>query len=171
MRTKILLLLTTLVISSTLWAQSAHKRYITRMTKDGMCYFFRATELSATEDISHFEYDITYLDWQDSITVNYTAYTSSPAIPVDLAITNGTLTYPCTDYKHLYVEFRKKGYEVRMTSRYALADFEQLLDAPQPLTFVFMQGNEKKSAAYKPKAWQKERNTIKQILQLIKSTR
>lgn len=160
-----------LMMGTSLWAQSAHKRYTARMTQDGMCYFFSAADLKDTKGISHFDYDITYLDWQDSITINYTAYTMSSAIPTELSMTNGTDSYVCKDYKHLYVEFRKKGYEVRMTSRYALKDFECLLDQDSPLSFTFKQGSERKSASYKQKAWQRERKMLKQILQLIKTTR
>lgn len=141
------------------------------MTQDGMCYFFTATKLKAIEGISLFEYDVTYLDWQDSITINFTAYTPSADVPVKLAITNGCTTYLCDNYKHLYLEFRKKGYTARMTSRYALKDFLKILQQAQPLQFTFEQDGQQKRAAYKPKAWEKERKTLNRIFQLIQSTR
>lgn len=171
MKIKLFLLFALCTLSTAIFSQSAHKRYTGRMTQDGMCYFFSAAELKDTEGISHFDYDITYLDWQDSITINFTAHTPSADVPSKLAMTNGNNTYMCDNHKHLYIEFRKKGYTARMTSRYALKDFQQLLRHAQPLRFTFEQDGQLKSAAYKPKAWEKERKTLTQIFQLIQSTR
>ena len=113
---------------------------------------------------------MTYPDWPDSITVNFSIYCDMPEVPQKLSLRGGDKNYVCNDFRSLYVDIIKGGYEIRMTSRFAKEDIESLLlQSESPMTFEMETKGKKMFATYKEGAWQKDRKKLNDIFLLIKS--
>ena len=98
---------------------------------------------------------MTYPDWTDSIIVNFSMYCNIPDVPQKLSIRSGDKVYVCYDFRSLYVDLLKDGYEIRITSRFAKDDIVSLL--------------QQSDAKYKRSAWRKDRKKLNDIFLLINS--
>lgn len=146
--------------------QSAEGRYASRMTADGMLFFINPHKLGELTNIKRFEYDMTLLTWTDSVTVNFTFESSLMQVPSTLKITSGDKTYVCHDFKSLFIDIKKKHYEIRITSKFAVADIISIVRSVSPPVFVFTQENQVETATYKTGAWKKDRKKLSDIIQL-----
>ena len=152
------------------WSQSSFHRYSSRITNDGICYFFKECKLKSVSGMKQFEYDMTYPDWTDSITVNFSIYCDTPEVPQKLSIRGGDKIYACNYFRSLYVDIIKGGYEIRMTSRFAKEDITSLLQQPEsPMAFEMEMKGKKMFATYKNGAWKKDRKKLNDIFLLINS--
>ncbi|MDE6377264.1 MAG: hypothetical protein K2K72_00805 [Duncaniella sp.] len=157
------------MLSSVLWAfaQSAENRYNSRMTRDGVLFFLMPEPLKDLSGIKKFEYDATLLSWTDSTTVNFTFESSSFQLPTDLRVRYGEDgVIECKSFSPLFIDIKKNHYEIRITSKFSNAEFESIIKSLTPPAFCFNQGEEPKSAAYKAKAWSKDRKKLNDIFQL-----
>lgn len=161
-----ILYLFSLLISLPVYAQSAQGRYASRMTPDGTILFIMPQKLSKTDGIKNFEYDMTLLSWTDSVTVNFTFQSPAMGLPESLNISNARQDVKCTDYSLLYMDITKRGYEIRVTSRFSATDIKELFNEATPPVFHFVQGGQECSATYKEGAWKKDRKKINDIYQL-----
>ena len=67
-------------LCATLHAQSIDKRYRTFLTSNGMLHFIGTKKLTKTENLTKFDFDITYITGTDSATVNFSFVTEIPKI-------------------------------------------------------------------------------------------
>lgn len=146
-------------------------RYVSRMTQDGTLYFIEPKKLGVRENLHTFEYDMTLLTWSDSATVNFTFVSKNMELPAGFAIKNADYDYECTSYSPLYIDIVKKGYEVRITSKFPVAQIEKIIESPAPPVFTFTQGGAAESASYTQGAWNKDRLKLQNILSLYKYTK
>lgn len=151
-------------------AQSAAGRYASRLTQDGTVFFFMPQKLSQLENINRFEYDMTSLTWSDSITVNFTFVSKTSLPPTGLKIVSGNTTYDCQAFSPLYIDIIKKGFEVRITSKFPSDAIKNIIQCTEPPEFHFSQGSTQAKAAYSAKAWNKDRKKLNDIFSLIKYT-
>lgn len=162
---------TALAILCTLVFLDGYARYNSFRSKDGILYFFNPQKLKETKNIKSFEYDMTMLTWTDSVTINFTIVSESMSMPTDLAIKSGESKYECHDYSLLFVDLQKKDYKVRVTSKFPLREVENIIESPAPPIFEFKQNGILRTATYKRKAWETDREKIKQIMGLYYHTK
>lgn len=163
---KLLLIIIAFLFTSTLFGQSADGRYVSRMTQDGTLFFIMPQKIKNLTGIKKFEYDITLLTQSDSLTVNFTFESSLMNVPTDLKIQSGENTFPCTDYKPLFIDIKKNHYEIRITSKFSNDMLKTVVNNPTPPIFLFKQGTEIKEASYKEGAWRKDRKKLNDIYNL-----
>lgn len=168
---KIRFIITLLLLSFSLSgvAQSAYGRYSSRLTKDGMCYFFRNKKLTKTKEIRRFDYDMTYLDWKDSVTVNFTILADTPKLPTLFKIVCGADTFTCNNLKRFFVDVTKKGYEIRMSSLFSEDEIRKMINSSFAPVFVLDIDEKRATATYSKHSWEKESNKLQMILHLIDS--
>lgn len=152
-------------------AQSAHNRYSSRLTPDGMCYFFRQIEISKLEGISKFEYDMTYLDRNDSVTVNFTIHSPAPNSPKVTHIKSGNNTFTCEKTERYFVDITKKGYVIRSSAKFHKNEIDKIVFCTSAPVFYFKLGAADASATYTESAWKKDSKKLQNILNLIYSTK
>ncbi len=141
------------------------------MTDNGMLFFIMPQKVKSLKGISSFEYDITLLTWNDSITLNYTCKTKKMETPQDFKIISGDSTYNSMDCNLLFVDIIKKGFEVRITTKFLYRDFEKIIQCDTPPIFSFTQGGEEKSATFSQKKWDKEREILNKIISVYNYSR
>ncbi len=145
-------------------ASPSGSKYFSRMTNDGMLFFIMPQKVKALEGIKSFEYDVTLLTWNDSITLNFTYKSNTMDSPQDLYIKSGDYTYKSSKCDLLFVDIVKNGYEIRLSSKFLYSDFEKIVKNDIPPVFCFHQNGEQKSATFSHKAWKKERDILGKIL-------
>ena len=171
MRIKFLITLFGLLLSLPGIGQSIYNRYSSRMTADGMCYFFRNKKLTETEAINRLDYDMTYLDWKDSVTVNFTIWADAPQLPKSLKIISEVDTLVCDNLKRLFVDITKKGYEIRMSSLFSKEEIRKMIHSTSAPIFTFDMDRRNATATYSKSSWEKDSKKLQIILQLIDSTK
>lgn len=115
---------------------------------------------------------MTYPDWTDSITVNFSLYADAPDVPKKIALVGGDKRYECDDFRSLYVDIIKNGYEIRITSKFAKNDILALLQQTDyPLAFYIETKGRRIYATYKVSAWRKDRKKLNDVFLLINSIR
>lgn len=169
---KILLLAIAIIISFVnVNGQSADGRYVSRMTQDGTLYFIQPIKIKKLSGLKSFEYDMTLLNWTDSVTVNFTFESSMMQIPEKFKIISGSNTIACNSYSVLYLDIKKKHYEIRITSKFKASEIESVIRMPSPPIFSFSQENIQKSASYTQSAWNKDRKKLIDIFNLYNYSR
>lgn len=152
-------------------AQSAQNRYVSRMTQDGTLFFISPKKLNRSEGVKKFEYDMTWLSWSDSATVNWTFRSESMDLPREFAIQTCDTVFVCTSYSPLYQDIIRSGYETRITSKFSLSQIERMIQCPTSPEFVFKQDGVTKTASFSEGTWRKERKMLSDILTLYKHTK
>lgn len=113
---------------------------------------------------------MTYPDWTDSITVNFSLFTDVPDVPQKLTLRGGDLRFECRDFRSLYVDIMKHGYEIRITSTFAKDDIVALLQQlGSALTFELETEGKRIIATYKGSAWRKDKKKLNDVFLLINS--
>ena len=147
-------------------AQSVSNRYSGRMTQDGMCYFFRKMKLSEKEGIKDFYYDMTYLDWTDSVTVNFSIIADKPETPKMLTIISGDSTFVCDNLKCLFIDVLKKGYEIRMSSSFPEKVIRKVIETSSAPIFQ-VKFKDDVTATYSKSSWREDSKKLQMIFQMI----
>lgn len=114
---------------------------------------------------------MTLLTWTDSVTINFTMVSESMYLPTSFSIMSADTEYVCHDYSLLYADLKKNNYKVRVTSKFPLSDVEKILSSTSPPVFQIEQSGIVRTATYKQKAWNTEREKIKQIMELYYLTK
>lgn len=156
------------MMSFSCFAQLSEGRYASRMTQDGTIFFINPHKLKKTSGIKRFEYDMTLLTWTDSVTINFTFESDLMAIPHDIKISSGDKSFVCNNFKPLFVDIKKKHYEIRISAIFPIQDLEYILNSSFPLCFEFYQEGNKETAAYSPGSWKKDRDKLMNIYNLYK---
>ncbi len=146
--------------------QSSQKRYVSRMTPDGVIFFVNPLKLGSLTNIKRFEYDMTLLNWTDSVTVNFTIESSKMQAPKDLRILSGDKIYECKEFSVLFIDIKKNHYEIRVSSKFLVSNLTEILKTSVPPAFSFTQDGILGQAAYKESEWKKERKKLSDIFQL-----
>lgn len=160
-----------LLISLVFTASYALERYASRMTPDGTIYFIMPKKLSKLQGIRHFDYDMTLLSWTDSVTVNFTFESRIIGLPSDLTIKSGNSFFKCDNYSLLFQDIIKKGFEIRVTSKFSTEDLKEIINSDFPPIFYFQQENNEESATYSEGAWRKDRKQLMDIFNLYLYTK
>lgn len=163
---KIINICVILLISLSGYAQSAEGRYSSRMTQDGTLFFIMPQKLGRCEGLRNFEYDMTLLNWSDSMTINFTFESPMMVKPEDLKIISDSCVFECNSYKLLFTDVKKERYEIRVTSKYPVSVFESILKTLTPPVFSFSQDGVVRTASYKESSWRKERKKFNDIFQI-----
>lgn len=150
-------------------AQTIRQRYSSRLTQDGICYFFRKVELSKLENIDKFVYDMTYLDWNDSVAINFTIHSSIPNAPKVTNIKSGENSFICDKTERYFVDVTNNGYIIRSSAKYHKNDLDKIVFSKDKPIFCFQLGNTEASATYSDSAWKKDSKKLQSILNLIYS--
>lgn len=163
---RLTLLLVAMLVTLGVAAQSADGRYTSRMTQDGTLFFVMPQKIGKLSGIKRFEYDMTMLTWTDSVTVNFTFESDRMSLPENLEIVSGANRYACADYSPLFIDIKKKHYEVRITSKFPADQIKSIVGSATPPVFSFTQDGVPESATYSEGAWRKDRKKLSDIYQL-----
>lgn len=147
-------------------AQSGDNRYASRMTQDGTIFFIMPHGLGKTDGLKKFDYDVTLLSWTDSVTVNFTFISKDMYTPTHFLIRSGDKDYKCSQYSPLFIDLKKDMYEIRITSKFSVADFKSMIFCPYSPVFLFDQNGLQKSASYKQGAWHKDSKKLQDIFRI-----
>ena len=163
-----LLLIAFVFVSVICPAQALGNRYVSSITNTGVMYFFRPIELDRLDNMHRFEYDITYIENKDSVTINFTTSIDSFALVKNIIVTSqDTIVYRGSGIC-LYCDFSGTHYDVRTSFRLSYNDFAKVFESLTPLTFcIHFSNNLKCTAAYSKSLWRKERSTILRIIRPI----
>lgn len=149
-------------------AQVGLKRLFSHTSEQGTMYFIGKKKLTKLENIKSFEYDITYLDYKDSVTINFTVISPNPSDVSGLKVGNGEAFVTATDVELLYHEVKGKNYLVRMTSKLPFKAMKEIMTAQSPLVFDIVRADgQKGKAEYKSSQWKKERDLFERVIYLI----
>lgn len=163
---RMLFIILGVILCVPLYAQSAEGRYASRMTQDGTIFFVMPHKLKQVRDIKKFEYDMTLLNWTDSITVNFTFESDRMELPADLKIESCGVSYKCDSYSLLYIDIKKKHYEVRVTSKFPASVIQSMIKCDTPPIFSFSQLGIYEYATYGESAWKKDKKKLNDIYNL-----
>lgn len=144
----------------------ADDRYASRMTQDGFIYFISPHKLDKTTRISDFEYDMTCLTWTDSVTVNFTYKSKSILLPEELSIMSCGKEFACHEFKTLFTDIVKGGYEIRISSIFSCDDIKDIINCKEPPVFVLSKGGIEYTATYSKGGWRKDSGKLVNIFNL-----
>ncbi len=153
------------------YSQSADGRYNSLRSRDGMLFFINPQQVKELSGIRRFEYDVTLLSWTDSVTINYTFESDIMNVPDNFEIICGDTIMTGSSYSPLFVDIKGNHFEVRMTSKFGLNQFQTMVNSLTSPVFRFTQAHEVKSARYREKAWLKDRKKLKDIFQIFNLSR
>lgn len=149
-------------------AQAGLKRLFSHNNEKGTMYFIGQKKLTKLENIKRFEFDITYLDYTDSATVNFTVISPNPNDVSEMELGNQQISIKATDVELLYHEVKGKNYVVRTTSRVPYTTLKALIKDEGPMIFnITRTDGQKGKATYSASQWKKERDLLGRILYLI----
>ena len=151
--------------------KSVGDRYASRMTRDGTIFFILPERLKATDGVDRFEYDMTCLTWNDTVTVNFSVRSKNMEVPEHVALQSGDKRFDAVGIAKLYTDIVKNGYEIRMSCRFLWDDIQRAFTAVQPPVFLFDQSGVERSATYTPRQWKGERRILSEILELYNYSR
>lgn len=156
------------MMSFTCEAKSVNERYSSFLTQNGIIHFFRPTKLDRFNGIDNFNYDMTYLSKKDSITINCSIDLKDNHLVHLFKIQNGIQEITGDDTYMMFRDVTKKGYRIRLSSRFPIREIVELFVSNQPLTFcIETTQNITLSATYTPSHWKKENKIMTRILQSI----
>lgn len=156
----------TLIVPISLFSQSAHGRYASRITPDGTIFFIEPKGLNIKSNIKRFEYDMTLLSWTDSVTLNFTVESFEMFAPEDFKILCGDNTYSADEFSVLFIDIKKGHYEIRITSKFSFLCLSKMLESEVSPVFAFMQNGVLRKASYKKSEWKKEQKKLSDIVQI-----
>lgn len=149
-------------------AQVGLKRLFSHNNEKGTMYFIGQKKLTKLENIKKFEFDITYLDYTDSATVNFTVISPNPTDVSELKMGNSSIAMTATDVELLYHEVKGKNYVVRTTSKVPFQTLKEIVKSESPMVFdIVHTDGQKGKATYSASQWKKERDLLGRILYLI----
>lgn len=109
---------------------------------------------------------MTLLSWTDSVTVNFTFESSMMVVPENFCLIIDNNSFKCDNYSTLFIDIKKKHYEIRITSKFPGSTIKKFIASPVPPIFVFFQDEHNESATYSEKTWGKERKKLSDIYQI-----
>lgn len=138
------------------------------ITDAGVMYFFRPIKLERIDNMLEFEYDVTYIENEDSVTINFTTSIDSFATVKDIIVNSQETIVYCDSVNCLYCDVSETYYDVRTSFRLSYNDFVKIYESLTPLTFcIHFSNNLECTATYSKKRWLKERSTILRIIRPI----
>lgn len=149
------------------FADSTKNRYSSRLTGEGTCYFIRDKKLTKLENISKFKYDMTYVDSNDTIVVNFTILAQTPDVPKEVILKGDTKSFTCNEVERFYIDITNKGYELRLSTKFHKDEIKEIVFSKTPPVFSFKMGETEVSATYSKYAWKKDSKKLQGIFTLI----
>lgn len=157
-------------VCTALSAQSIEKRYRSYLTSTGMLHFIGRKKLTKTENLSKFEYDITYIAGEDSATVNFSFVTDSPTLVKNCSVINNVDTVLIQNPRMMFRDILQKGYRIRTTTKIAFAKLRGFYNNATPFVFSMeLENGVRCSASFTSSQWQRERMDIQRVFESIVS--
>ena len=155
-------------LCATLHAQSIDKRYRTFLTSNGMLHFIGTKKLTKTENLTKFDFDITYITGTDSATVNFSFVTEIPTSVKSCSLTNGHMSVVAAHPRMMFRDIMKRGYKIRTTTTIAFNDLQQLYANERPFTFsLTLENGASCAASFTPSQWVKEKKDLERVFSSI----
>lgn len=170
MKKRILLLLWSLMFilsSSILYSQDLSKYYISYTQEEGDLYFiYPFTEYKNIQDGSTLSFDITYLESQDSATLNFTYLTDKTFKADSLCLLLTAQNY-CYTAEKIYQDFKKKKWENRFGLKLPIGDLIQFSKSESPPSLRIISIQSRMDYSVKQKKWDEYQSAIDKILYII----
>ena len=142
-------------LCATLHAQSIDKRYRTFLTSNGMLHFIGTKKLTKTENLTKFDFDITYV-------------TGIPTSVKSCSLTNGHMSVVAAHPRMMFRDIMKRGYKIRTTTTIAFNDLQQLYANERPFTFsLTLENGASCAASFTPSQWVKEKKDLERVFSSI----
>lgn len=149
-------------------AQSIGKRYRSHLSECGTINFFRPIKLNDKTNTDLFVFDMTYISHSDSVTVCCSIRTKHPNTVKSLELINSDQDIASNNVSVLYCDVLKRGYEIRITSRFSFNDIQHIYKESIPLMFkIIFNDDSSCTATYSRSKWEKESQNITRILESI----
>ena len=149
-------------------AQSINKRYSSTMNAEGTIHFLRPYRLKKCDAMNGFEFDITYLSSEDSVTVNCTLEVKDPEKVSEMHLISGSKRLKGQSLKTFFCDVTKDGFNIRLSSRYKLSEWASLYASTEPIVFEFLvDDGTYRRATYKGSQWKTERENVTRIIKTI----
>ena len=157
-----------MLLCAALHAQSIDKRYRTYLTTNGMLHFIGKKKLTKVENLTKFDFDITYVAGTDSATINFSFVTDIPTSVKSCFLTNGYVSVAAAHPRMMFRDIMKRGYKIRTTSTIAFNDLQQLYAHESPFTFsLTLENGVGCAASFTPSQWKKERKDLERVFSSI----
>jgi hypothetical protein len=148
--------------------QSIEKRYTSHLTEKGTIHFFRPKQLDRTINMDDFSFDMSYLSKSDTVIVNCSLTLPSETLVKGMSLKNGNHEVACYDQRMLYRDVTKKGYILRVTSKFPYSSVKSFFSSASPLMFCFTLADDSRCyATYKESKWKKEQYQVTKIINSI----
>ena len=165
---RLIAILSLFFINLSMTAQSLDKRYTSHLSNNGIIGFIRPKQLSVTTNLDKFEYDMTYVSGQDSITINCSLYVKNEALVKELNIKSGERELKGEKVAVIYRDITPKGYVLRVTTRFSFNDVKTCFENSTPFEFyAMMTDGSQCTATYRASKWQKEQQMVTRIFKTL----
>ena len=168
---KTLLLLVTGLATLSLYAEKLEERYVSRITSNGMLFFIKPFELPNEGQGKPAELDITLLIERDSITLNISVLTSNILQVDSIGLYNDRNNINISDFETFFIDKEGKNYIHRYSCKLPFAYWKRLYTNDISYHLTIFAKETKLLYGYSTKEWKKERNQMRQIIQLIERNR
>ena len=147
-------------------AQNLSKYYVSSTQPDGILYFIKPqTNFNNPEIKTDFTFDVTYLNTNDSATVNFTYFDKKNIYPESITIAYGDWKYQTT-LKRIYVDVDKDRWRYRYTLQIPFDQLVIFYRANAPV--ITITTNTPRTITIKPvKQWEKNADINHKIMQII----
>lgn len=161
-----------LLLTLTLCSAGVKNMFVQRKGEFGWVFHVFSQKMpSADKKCPDLQYDYTYTQKNDSVTMLTTLILPDALIPDEAAITmaDSTTHYPLS---MVYIDPKGSKFEYRLSCVMPLSQWEKMYASPTPftLTFTMKEPNDTRSYSFKckDKKWESTRNKMQQIIFTIK---
>ncbi len=165
---KITALFILMVFTLSASAQKLSNYYMSSNLENGRIYFIKPFEKFKNINTKQiFVYDVSFLEGQDSVTMNFSYYTdhAAEADSLGFIIEDSGKAY---QVKKLFIEKDKKNWHQRYTATIPLTEIQRFYKSEAIPGIVVFANKKKLAYSIKSRKWKKYADIMQQILQVIK---
>ena len=166
MKKIILLLLLLLSTLTNVVAQPNSSRCVTFLGADGQGTFFKPHKVPSDNKDVRFEYDMTYIEKKDSITLNFSFITKDMKEVESMHIQGDGKTLKPLYQQRLFIELLGEKFITRIHTVFNFNKLRDLLSNSNSVSFIVVTKDKTYTNTYKKSDWKKERIVFNKIFYL-----
>lgn len=147
-------------------AQPNSSRCVTFLGADGQGTFFKPHKVPSDNKDVRFEYDMTYIEKQDSITLNFSFITKDMKEVESMHVQGDDKILKPIFSKRLFIELQGKNYITRIHTIFNFKELRDLLSNSNSVSFIIVTKDKTYTNTYKKSDWKKERIVFNKIFYL-----
>jgi hypothetical protein len=163
------MLLSILTLSHTLSGQDLSKYYTSRVQEGGDLYYVMPFDkFRNASDKSEFVFDMLYRQGHDSVTINYTFYSSDAVKPFSIAFYSGDSTYS-SETEKIFIDYKKNKWQNRYSLKLPFSQLDAMINSNAIPEIHILTDNGDMVYIIKEKNWETWSDIISKILFIIQS--